>query len=211
MQLTLALSLPPTNHCAWGGCHSSTFSQGSIHSSSPAHARPERLGVARRAVVDAGIVDVGPLRATSSDGGNVRSSCRRASISATTETQTKHRWNLRSAYCATPGSCGITVGGWRRRVLLEDRHAEQTAEHAERDAEDDHHDRVDRPQRAARHHAPSCPASRAACPGCRRGCADIHSCCSGPMTIWIGIDRTDADDAADAGRRSGRPARLRRR
>ncbi len=32
-QFTDALSFPPMNHCAWGGCQSSTCFQGVIHSS----------------------------------------------------------------------------------------------------------------------------------------------------------------------------------
>ena len=48
MQLTLALSLPPSNHLTCGGVHSITVSHRFSHCNSAASFSPETLGIGQR-------------------------------------------------------------------------------------------------------------------------------------------------------------------
>src|SRR6188768_3934386 len=78
-QLTLALSLPPTNHFACGGFQSSTFVQGVLHSSSEANMAQKASGsLSACSYIEASETCAAATNAA--DGGNSRSSFRSASI-----------------------------------------------------------------------------------------------------------------------------------
>src|SRR5258708_23283349 len=80
-QLTLALSFPPTNHFAYGGCHSRTRAQGVLHSSSRANEDQKASGSAAARAYTPGRLAVAPGRHASA-GGKRRSSWRSAEISS---------------------------------------------------------------------------------------------------------------------------------
>src|SRR3954468_21554195 len=80
-QLTLALSVPPRNHFACGGFHSSTCVHGVNHSSSDANDAQNASGsLSARAYTPSSLMVA--LARNCFEGGNVRSSWRRSAISA---------------------------------------------------------------------------------------------------------------------------------
>src|SRR5258708_39972541 len=81
-QLTLALSFPPTNHFAYGGCHSRTRPQGVLHSSSRANEDQKASGSAAARAYTPGSLAIASRRHASA-GGERRSFSGSAVISST--------------------------------------------------------------------------------------------------------------------------------
>src|SRR5262245_45607937 len=120
-QLTLTLSWPPTNQRASGEFHSRTFVQGLLHSSSRANDSQKASGSAAARSYTPGSFAIARVR-QSADGAKTRPSFRRLSISG----------------FDIPSDLGL-----RRRLLPEERQAEERPQHGEnrvcRHAEQHHH------------------------------------------------------------------------